>query len=151
MPNFGITFPDTEITTDIIDNIRLSIGRLVSFFAPTLSGCSVCDLDPITNTSTDSFCPVCSGEHWVKTYTATTITGHVNWGPADKLNWQSGGQIFDGDVTIQIKAEDDTIALLDNTDYILVDGRKVEEKNRIPRGVPDINRYILNCIEKEKS
>ena len=136
--------------TQQIDDIRSLIGRLVYFYTPVPSGCSTCSYDPVAETSTDSYCPECDGEYWVNTYTITAVSGHINWGPADRLNWQTAGKIFDGDCTVQIKAEDTTITLLDGAEYLMVDGRKMEEKDRTPRGVPDINRYILNCIEKEK-
>ena len=49
-------------TKTIIDNIRGAIGRTVDFYTVASSNpCSVCDLDPVTDESTDSFCTTCSG------------------------------------------------------------------------------------------
>lgn len=134
----------------ITDDIRNLIGREAIFYSATLSGCSSCSLDPVTNESTDSFCAVCGGVYWVKTYVGTSLTGHITWGAGDVLDWRAGGQMFDGDVRIQIKYQSGTISMLDNTEYIVVDGKKVEEKKRILRGVPTIYRVLIDCIILEK-
>lgn len=136
--------------TGIIDDIRGLVGRDVDFYVPTLSGCSVCVLDPVTNTSTDSLCSGCGGDYWIKTYVITTVTGHITWGGMDALNWQTGGQLFDGDCRIQIKLKNDTLDMLDNSDFVIADNRTLEIKSKILRGVPTLNRVLVDCIEKEK-
>ncbi len=144
----AITFPDN--TTDKIDQMRAVIGRDVDFYIPSYSGCSTCTLDPVSQESTDSFCPTCSGIYWIPTFSATTKSGHITWAGADILDWRVGGQLFDGDVRIQIKKESGTISMLDDTEYIIVDSKKVEEKSRILRGVQEINRVLLDCILVDK-
>lgn len=136
--------------TGIVDDIRAQVGRDVDFYIPTLSGCSLCTLDPVTNTSTDSLCSGCGGDYWIKTYTITTVTGHITWADADILNWQTGGVLFDGDCRVQIKLKDDTLNMLDNTDYVIIDDRTLEINSRILRGVPELNRVLVDCIEREK-
>lgn len=137
--------------THIIDDIRELIGRTVTFHTLiSTSGCSICVLDPVSQTSTDSFCPICSGEYWINTYSGVLKTAHITWGNADLLDWRTGGQLFEGDCRVQIKLEDTTLDMLDNAEYIVVDDKKVEVKSKILRGVPTLNRVILDCIEKEK-
>lgn len=137
--------------TGIIDDIRRQIGRGVEFYIPTLSGCTVCTLDPYTNTSTDSLCSGCAGEYWVTTYNPTTISGHITWGSSDLMNWQTGGQLFEGDCRIQIKYTEGNLQVVESSEYLVADGKKLEIKSKILRGVPTLNRVILDCIEKEKT
>lgn len=137
--------------TGIIDDIRTQIGRGVDFYVPTLSGCSLCSLDPVTNTSVDSLCSGCAGLYWISSYTTTTITGHIRWGNMDELNWQTGGKLFDGDCRIQIKYTPTIAGIVNNTEYLVADDRKLEIKSTILRGVPTVNRMLLDCIEKEKT
>jgi len=142
-----ITFPDTR---DTINSIRDAIGRDVTFISSTVSGCSVCTLDPFTDTATDSFCPTCSGLYWIPTYSGTDILAHITWGSADINNWYTAGWQFDGDVRIQIELTVANLAAVDNCDWVEVDGKKVEIKKRILRGVPGLNRILLDCIELER-
>ena len=137
-------------TTEIIDKIRGAIGRDVTFYSPSYSGCSTCSLDPVSQDSTDSFCPECDGVYWVSTFSGVTVSGHITWAGADILNWETGGQLFDGDVRIQIKKASGIIEMLDSTEYIIVDEKKVEEKSRILRGVKEINRVLIDCILLDK-
>jgi hypothetical protein len=144
----NITFPTD--TYETIDAIRGAIGRDVEFYVPSLSGCSICDLDPVTNTSTDSFCDVCSGNYWIKTYSIITLSGHITWGPADVLQWHPGGQLFDGDCRVQIKYTEVNKETSEDADYIVVDDKQLEIKRSTLRGVPSINRILLDCIEKDR-
>jgi hypothetical protein len=142
-----ITWPSN--TTEIIDEIRNAIGRDVIFY--TLAGslpCPVCNLDPTTNTSTDSFCETCSGNFWMPIYSGIMISGHVTWNDHDMLNWQTGGQLFDGDCRIQIKYTPENITVLDATKWVEIDGKSLEIKRRNMRGVQQVNRVILSLIER---
>lgn len=142
-----ITWP--ENTTEIIDAIRGAIGRDVTFYV--LAGslpCPACDLDPTTNTSTNSFCEICSGVYWINTYSGVSISGHVTWNDHDMLTWQTGGQLFDGDCRIQIKYTPENITVLDNTKWVEIDGKTLEIKRRNMRGVQQVNRIILSLIER---
>jgi hypothetical protein len=138
--------------TGIIDDIRDQIGRGVTFV--TVSGqaactASGCGLDPITNESVNSFCPTCSGEYWIDMIENITISGHVTWGSRDLMNWVPGGQYFDGDCRVQIKHTDTNITVLDRTKHMIVDGKTMEIQSTIYRGVPQLNRILIDTIEKE--
>ena len=145
-----ITWPSN--TTDIIDQIRGAIGRDVTFYqkigvtACTASGCS---LDPITNESTNSWCTVCSGNYWIPTYSGVTVSGHITWKGAEELGWVTGGQLDEGDCTVQIKYLTTTDEMIKDTAYVVVDNRQMEIVKVIPRGVPSVNRVIISMIEKE--
>jgi len=136
--------------TQVIDDIRGLIGREVTFKVTTLSGCGSCTENPVDNSSTNPYCDECKGVYWIPTLSGVTVSGHVTWGQADELNWRAGGQMFEGDVRIQIKLLDSTLVMLDNTDHIVVDGKIVEIKKKTLRGVPELNRVLLDCIEREK-
>lgn len=142
-----ITFPSN--TAAIIDEIRGVIGRDVIFY--TLAGsteCPVCNLDPTTGTSTDSFCETCSGVYYIPIYSGVSISGHITWTSSDILNWQTGGQLFDGDCRIQIKYTPENITVLDATKWVEVDGKSLEIKERSLRGVQQLNRIVLSLIER---
>jgi hypothetical protein len=143
----NIVFPSN--TKTIIDQMRGVIGRDVDFYVPTLSGCNVCTLDPITNVSTDSFCPVCSGEYWIKSYTIITLSGHITWAPGDILQWYPGGKVEDGDCRIQIEYTEDNNRTASDADYVVADNKELEIRRKTLRGFQPINRIILDCIERD--
>lgn len=143
-----ITFPND--TKDTIDEIRNAIGRNVIIQTIASStACPDCSLDPITNTSTDSFCLTCSGVYWIPIYSGYSVLAHITWGQSEILNWQSAGQLFDGDCRIQVEYSDSNVTVLDNAEYITVDGRDFEIKSKIYRGVPELNRIIVDLKERE--
>ena len=149
----SITFPTN--TADVIDEIRGAIGRSITFYVVTVSGCQACTLDPITNTSTDSFCPVFSGVHWIVTLSGAAINAHIIWGNVDSLGWYPGGQTLEGDCRAQIKYTLPNITIVDSVfenqsiygAYIDVDGKHMEIKNKVLRGVPEINRILIDLKE----
>lgn len=144
-----IVFP--EDTESVINGIRDAIGRDVTFITVTTSGCPTCGLDPTTGHSLDSFCPVCSGLYWIPIPTNTDVKAHVTWANADILQWYPGGQQFDGDVRIQIEYTATNLALADDAVEVIVDNKVTEIKSKILRGVQNINRIILDLIEKENT
>jgi len=144
-----ITFPSN--TMQVINAIRDAIGRdiYIHYFV-TKSGCSVCSLDPINNTSTDPFCPVCSGNYWIPIYSGEVRKAHIFWKKGQEIDWLPTGTILDGDVTAQIEYSGNIDSILDRTDYVVVDNKKFEVEERIYRGVPTINRIILVLKEYEE-
>jgi hypothetical protein len=143
-----ITFPSN--TAEIVDSIRYAIGREVTFVTHTVSGCYNCSLDPITDTSVNSYCSVCSGKFWIPTYSGTQVSGHITWGSADILNWYSAGQQFDGDCRVQIKYTVANLDLVKNCDWIEVDDKKLQVKKTILRGIKPLNRILIDLIELEE-
>lgn len=145
----NIVFPNN--TTEIIDAIRGAVGRDVTFYyVYSSSPCPICTLDPVTNTSTNSFCLVCSGTYWIATLSGYVVSGHITWGQADMLQWNTGGQYYNGDVRVQVKYTPELVTILDETEYVLVDGKSMQINSRMYRGVPQINRILLDLIEQEK-
>ena len=143
----NIVFPDD--TEDKIDAIRNAIGRTVTFVTISLTACDVCELDPITNTSLDSFCIHCSGLYWVPVPSGYDVTAHITWGNADILNWATAGQMFDGDCRVQVKSTAAITTVLENEiERVEVDGQNFEIKSKIYRGVPTINRILIDLVEK---
>lgn len=139
-------------TAEVINNIRSAIGRTVYFYILESSEpCSLCDLDPITNTSTNSFCPVCSGEFWIRTYTSIPVSGHITWGGLDQMDWSKGGQIYTGDARLQIEYTETNLNLVNNVKWLIVDGKKMSIEKVIYRGVPVINRILLDLKEEDNS
>jgi len=143
-----IIWPDN--TDEIIDSIRDAIGREIEFeyLAGTIP-CSACSLDPVTNTSDDSFCPVCSGLYWIETISGYTVSGVVTWGPSDRPEWESGGQMLGGDCVIQVNLDDDILEILPKTKTVVVDEHTMEIRRKQLRGVKNLNRILISLIEKE--
>lgn len=145
-----VVWPDN--TKTVIDSIRGAIGRDVEFFVVASSiACPTCGLDPITDHSTDSFCPTCSGVYWIPVYSGYTCSGHITWGSADFQDWVSGGYQFDGDVRVQIEYTVANLDIVDRSVYVHVDNKVMEIKDFILRGVQSLNRILIDMIEKEKS
>ncbi len=148
MPN--ITWSTSE-EIEVVDAIRDAIGRETMWWIiASVSGCSVCNYDPVNDASTDAFCPVCSGEYWIPTYSGVSISGHITWGHSEQLGWQSGGQMFEGDCRVQIKYTEDNLNAVDNAKWVEVDGRIMQIVKKILRGVQTINRILVDLIEKNK-
>ena len=146
----NIVWP-TEFETSIVDAIRGAIGRdTVWYTVASLEPCTLCDLDPVSNTATDSFCPVCSGNYWIPTMSGTTISGHVTWGYSELLGWQTGGQLDEGECRVQIKHTPENVTIVENTQYVIVDSKRMQIVKRILRGVKNINRILVDMVEKEK-
>jgi hypothetical protein len=143
----NISFPTD--TRELINSIRGVVGRAVYFYTDNPTECSVCSLDPITNTSTNPYCTTCSGLHYIHNYSSTTISGHITWNPAETLQWSAGGQYELGDVRVQVEYTVSNLSTIDNTEYIMVDGKRVIIRNKIYRGVPELNRVLLNCSLEE--
>lgn len=146
-----ISFPAGTVQT--VEEIISEIGREVEFVQVTYSGCTYSgdSLDPVTNTSTNSFCPVCSGLYWIPTYSGISITAHITWRPSDVLQWESGGQFYTGDCLVKITYSADHLNAAENARYLVVDGKEMLVKNKTLLGVKQINRILLETVEKEKS
>jgi len=138
-------------TEDIIDSMRNAIGRDVTFnYIESTIPCSACSLDPVTNTSDNAFCLVCSGEYWIDTISGYTIIAVVTWSPSDRPQWETGGTIAQGDCLIQVKLTDEIEEILLKTKTVVVDSRIMEIKKPLRRGVQTLNRILLSLIEKER-
>ena len=144
-----IVFP--ENTRDIINQIRYAIGRNVTFVVISDSEiCYVCGLDPVTNSAVDPYCPVCSGLGYLYTYSGVTVSGHVTWGFSELLAWYTGGQQFEGDCRVQVEFVPEVITIIDTAKWVIVDGKTMQIKKRIYRGVKELNRVLYDLIEVEK-
>lgn len=138
-------------TRDQIEQIIDMIGRTVTFYGvESLSGCQYCSLDPITDTSTDSYCPVCSGNYWIAVYSGWDVTAHVTWGKTEDKAWMTGGMIDNGDIMVKVMHTPEAEETVLNAEYVVVDGRELDIKNITIRGVPEVNRILVNLKEKEK-
>jgi len=137
-------------TREVIESIITAIGRNVTFYTSTLSGCYSCDLDPTTNTSTNSFCPVCSGVYWIPLYSGYDIMAHVTWKYADREEFHTGGATFIGDGKIKIMYSGPYMNIVNNTEYVGVDGKQVNIEKITLLGVPSVNRIVLDFKEKSK-
>lgn len=141
-----ISFPSN--TRNVIENIINTIGREVTFWSAALSGCYRCDLDPVTNTSIDSFCPVCSGIYWIPTWSGYNIKAHVTWKYADEEQFHTGGNVFLGDGIVKVMYSGPYMDIINSAEYASVDGKQVNIQRVTLLGVPSINRIILDFKEK---
>lgn len=144
-----IVFPSN--TADIIDQIRGAIGRPVTFYVVASQGeCPVCGVDPITNSARDPFCTTCSGIGYTYTYSGVTMSGHITWNYSEALQWVSGGKMDSGDCTVQVKYTVANLEAVDKAKYVIVDGKNMQIQKRTLRGVKDINRIIVDLMEREE-
>lgn len=140
-----INFPSN--TKVIIDEIRDAIGRTVTFYVENKTDCPACSINPITNESTNPFCIVCSGVGYNVTVSGTDILAHVKWGKYDSLGWVTGGQYREGDCHLQIEYTPEVYTLLDSAIYVVVDNVTLRIGKKELRGVPAINRILLDLDE----
>lgn len=145
-----ITWPTD--TADTIDAIRGAIGRNI-LINITVSGipCSAsgCGLDPVTQLSTDQFCPICSGFYWTNTTSGYVVNAHVNWGQSDTPIWETGGRVVEGDCLVQMKYTIANVAAVDEAKSFVVDGKTLVKDAVDYRGVPDINRILVTLTQEE--
>lgn len=140
-----ITFPDT---TDTVDAIRNAIGRPVTFYTQNKVPCSACSIDPITDTSVNSFCTVCSGVGYIVTFSGVSISGHITHAPAEQMQWVTGGQLVDGDCRVQVKYSPETFAMLEQVSYASIDGSTFDVRKMMLRGTPTVNRILIDFIQR---
>jgi len=146
-----INWPAKPQRDDFLDQTLNVIGRTVDiYYVVSESGCSICGLDPVSNTSTDAFCPVCSGEYWIETLGVTSPSGHVTWKYSENLSWYSAGQQVTGDCLVRLNYTSDTVAALDKVRYFVVDNRVMQVDKVNLRGAPEVNRILVTLMEKEK-
>lgn len=132
-----------------IEEIIGMIGRDVEFFYVYSSyGCPVCDLDPTTDTSVDSYCPVCSGVYWIAVYSGVTMSGHVTWKFDYQNEFETGGKYLIGDARVKVMHTDEREQLIRETKYLIVDGKTMNIEKTTLLGTP-INRIVLDLKEKE--
>ncbi len=141
-----ITFPSD--TRQTINSIRNVIGRPINFMTEVKTPCSACSIDPVTDTSTNSWCLVCSGVGYTIVYSGDTILAHITQGQTEHMQWSTGGQYIDGDIRAQIEYTPGNITVLDHAAYVMVDGKPYDIRKRILRGAKDLNRILVDCIEK---
>jgi len=136
--------------THIINDIRNLIGRDITFYTVASSiPCPTCDLNPVTQEATDPFCPTCSGVYFIPIYSGLTVPAHITWGKADRMNWVTGGQFFEGDCRAQIEYNDTSLYAAKNAKYVVVDNIRMTVNDIGRRGVPDLNRLVLTLNEEE--
>ncbi len=146
-----ITWPTD--TTDVIDAIRDAIGRNITINV-TVSGTACtepgCDLNPVTNLSTDQYCDTCHGNYWLNTTSGWAVNAHVTWKPSDTPVWVTGGNIVEGDCLVQIKYSASILDLVNEATNFVVDGKELLKDAVILRGTPDINRILITLEEQEE-
>lgn len=137
-------------TTDTIDAIRNAIGRDITILV-TVSGtaCTACSLNPVSNLSTNPFCPVCGGTYWLNTSSGYVVNAHVAIGEID-LPWRvAGGYIQKGEALVQIKYTAENLYAVTHAVHYNVDGKLYLQDDVSYRGVPNINRIVITLKEQE--
>lgn len=140
-------FPSTVATKD---EIRGTIDRSIMINVK-IEGmeCPVCELDPITNTSSDSFCVTCSGLYWINTTSGYSINAHVRWLNLDQPSYTEGGVIDQGDCIATVKYTSETLYNIQNSESFIIDDMDLYLKKYVLRGVPSPDR--IRIILKEDS
>lgn len=145
-----LPWPNKTIRDAFLVDTLETIGRPVSLhYQATVSACYLCSLDPVTNLSTDGFCPVCSGYYWIAIISGITLSAHVVWKSSEELSWYTAGKQMDGDCQIRINYSDSVYTKLKAARFIVVDEREMQVKKINLRGSPEVNRIIVSLLEKE--
>jgi hypothetical protein len=135
---------------ETIEQIIHEIGRDVElFYVYSSYGCPICDLDPVTNTSVDSYCPVCSGTYWIDVYSGVTMSAHVTWRFDSQDEFETGGKYIQGDVRVKVMHTAEREQLIKNSSYLVVDGKITNVEKTTLLGTP-INRIVIDLKEKEE-
>jgi len=135
---------------DYIQEMIDQIGRAVYFYEQvSISGCYLCSYDPIAETSTDSFCPVCSGLYWIPTYSGVELQAHVTYGQVDDKSWVTGGIIDNGTITVKVMYSGWISDLINDAEYVIVDDRRYDVVDVIERGIPT-NRILVKLKEEKR-
>lgn len=138
-------------TREQIEFIITQIGRPVDFYlVPTYSGCDLCSLDPVSQTSVDSFCPQCSGLFWIPIYSSFSPVAHVTYGQVDDKMWVTGGIVDNGMVTVKFMTSGWLEDAVNLTEFVVVDGREYDVVSVDVRGVQQTNRILVKLKEKER-
>ena len=138
-------------TREQIEYIITHKGRPVTFYSVvSVSGCQECNLDPITQTSTDSFCPTCSGVYWIPTYSGLQLISHITYGTVDSRNWQTGGIVDDGTITAKVMYSGPHFEIINNSEYVIADDIEYDIINVDIRGVQEVNRILVKLKQKER-
>lgn len=137
-------------TPEIKALIINQIGREVTFYTIYSSQpCPLCDLDPVTNLSTDSFCETCSGDYWIPLWSGSLFTAHVTWKFADQKQWETAGIIMAGDCQVKIMYSEENDAIVHNAKYVIVDSKQMDIEKITYRGADIVDRIIVDCKERE--
>lgn len=141
-------FPQ-ELARQQIEEIIHMIGRDVDFYyAYSTSACPDCSLDPITDTSTNSYCQTCSGVFWIPIYSGVTMSAHVTWKYDFENEFTTGGRTLIGDAQVKVMHSNEREQLIKDTEYLVVDGKTMDLEKTTLLGTPP-NRII--CDLKERS
>lgn len=139
-------------TREQIEEIIGMIGRDVEiFYVYSTYGCPDCDLDPVTDTSVDSFCVTCSGEYWIPVYSGVTMSGHVTWKFDYENEFQTGGKVLLGDARVKVIHTDEREAIIKRASYIVVDDIVLDIEKTTLLGGPQINRIVMDLKEREQN
>lgn len=144
--SFSITWPPD--TTFVINKIRGAIGRNIDIYV-TVTGiaCTTCLLDPVTNLSTDPFCPECGGAYWKDTTSGWTCSAHVRWRRTDQPLWTPGGIIEEGDCAVTIANSGVALYNVQHSKYFVVDSIDLYMKSYFLKGVKTPNRIKVVLLE----
>lgn len=143
--------PKALIASQIEEIINNSTGRDVDiFYVYSTFECPACNLDPITNTSTDSFCETCSGLYYVPVFSGVIWSGHVTWRYDYKNEFETGGRVFIGDAQAKfVHTQDREDILKGSKTYLIVDDITMDIIKTTQLGNP-INRIIVHCKERKE-
>jgi hypothetical protein len=143
--------PKSLIASQIEEIINNSTGRDVDiFYVYSTYECPACNLDPITQTSTDSFCETCSGVYFIPVWSGIMWSGHVTWKYDFKNEFETGGRVFIGDVQTKFVYETERESILKTPKtYLVVDDITVDIIKTTQLGNP-INRLVVHCKERQE-
>jgi len=152
MSNISVMWPEAEVV-EVLSGILKAVGRGFTINVKSSgSACPLClasgYLDPVTNSSTNSFCPSCYGLYYLNTPSGIPASGHVRWINSEIPRQYPGGQIPDGDCIITVAYSDEIRSNIERAKSFTVDGKNLTLKSYTPRGAKVPNRIILTLKQE---
>lgn len=146
-----MTLPTWPINTrETKEQIIGMIGRNIEFFYVYSSyECPTCALDPITNTSVDSFCPTCSGEYWIDVFSGVTMSAHVTWKFDYYTDNVPGGNYLIGDARVKVMHTPERETIVKASKRVVVDGKTMNIEKTTLLGAP-VDRIVVDLKELEE-
>lgn len=147
-----ITWPELEVNNTVAEIIS-AIGREFTLYVKS-SGtpCPQCLssgwYDPVTNSSTNSFCEVCEGMYWLNVPSGIILTGHVKWAVEEIPSWNPGGIVPNGDCIITVLFSSGIENNIKNSLRFTVDNKDLTLKGYKLRGVKHPNRIIITLNQE---
>jgi len=119
---------------DKISEVNHYFNESIDLVSITKQPCPDCDIDPITNEASDSFCETCGGSGYIETETILTIVASVEYESEFEKIFTKIGEFSENKIVVTIDTKEITENNIDlNTiQYIKWQGNKYKTNKTQP-------------------